>query len=239
MSLPLVQAAAQVSVILIGCRFWRRYPLFFLSLVVWLPTLLISMPTHSAWEHCVRLPCMLVLIPLQGCSALEVFFALGWKWQLTPKLSLALTGVSASVTLAFWVWPTGTVLQQILRVSLYQRVGTLTFAVLAAAFFIVLEPREIFGRVDGAHLLLFTAWMVTWVGASLVGPAATWTEQTAITWPFIARTALLLAWFMLFRPSASQVNQCVNPMRAKASPGGQASQESGCSSLPVSGIPRF
>ena len=184
-----------------AASWWRRYPMFFASLAVWLPVLWFGeVAPHEDFEHRVWLPCALALIPLQGLAALEAFFVFAGRYRRAARTSVLLAAVTVPFLVAFWQWPDGSALQQIVWTARFEQIGAVAFAVAAAAYFATRETERAFLSTEGMHVVLLAGWLFTWAAASLAGPASTWETQASVLWPYATRSAMLFMWLMLLRP---------------------------------------
>jgi hypothetical protein len=208
--LSCVQGIAQFALLLIVIR-ERRFPLFAASLMVWIPALFLPpefFHPHSNWEHVVWMPCALALIPLQGLAVIEAFFAFAAERRMAAEISFAMGATALPFVLGVTVWPGGTLLQQVVQVALYQRVWCAVFSISTAVFFLIEMPREIALRTEGRHLLILSAWALSWAITSLHGASATWELSLSANEVFWARTALLAAWIIsaMIRTSPGRPN---------------------------------
>jgi hypothetical protein len=193
----------QVALMLTALPWWRKFPCFFMSLLVWLPVLWFQGAPHEVLEHRIWLPCALALIPLQGLAALEAFFSFAGRYRRAARLSLMLSACTVPFLVAFWQWPVGGTLEQVIWAARFESIFAVAFAFAAAGYFAAHDTRDALLSTEGTHALLFAVWMFTWAAAALAGPATTWEIRAAVTWPFASRSALLLVWLMMLRPTAT------------------------------------
>jgi len=177
----------------------RRFPVFGLSLLVWLPVLLWWRPgdPESTWH--VWLPCAVIFAHFQTAAALEAVYRFGERYLLAVRLTVTFGFFAVAAALYCWLrMPiTGGVQRQVTVLVTYQRVGVAVFLVLAIALYATfVKLAEFRYRVEGRHLLVMAAIALSWAVPAL-WPRGGWFWWHAfnerVVW---LRTGWLVVWMV-------------------------------------------
>jgi hypothetical protein len=197
-----VPAILQTAVLLIGIWRTQRYHPFLLSLlaglpVLWFPAEFYRPDVHwpqMAWQQEIWLPSALLLIPMQALASLQAVFRFGERYWLVSRVTAVLGVFAVAGAGAFWVYPQGTVVQQVVLVAKYQRVACCIFLLAAVVFYAPKRWRGLVARQDGAHLALLALWSLTWAIPIIMPKSSTWDAWFTVEWPLVARSWLLVLW---------------------------------------------
>jgi hypothetical protein len=222
-------ALLQSATLLASYPSWRRHPLFLASLAVWLPVLWIPASSfnapHFRWEQGVWLPAVLFLIPLQALAAVEAFFGFAGRFNLAPRVSIALGALAVSASLFAGYWKQADWVGQAVQVARYQRVGCCVFLLLAGGFYASVRPKELIFTREGRHLLLLAGWFLAWMLPIVGKMPGSWGEWMSDTWMVTARCGLLVVWLAATWKGAALRCPCEVPDGLSGARFGQGSSE--------------